>query len=306
MMWNEMKMKDLLKNWDLGKINIMSHQSNILTFISEGDAFYLKRRKRTSLCERLEEYLITQYLVGNGIPVETPLLTKQGEVSIVTGGSCYSLYASLEGTSIPKSSMITSDQFFLLGKYLAGLHLTLEKYPHKKDTVLWDVYGNMKSWLSIPNPDLNAWAGRVYGEIEPYERVYNQLTLQLVHSDVHLGNFLWHENVISGLVDFEKIREASRVGDIAYMITSILRDTSRKVDSSLFIEKIHLFLKGYSIKQPLSDTEIRSIPPLVILFLLQYTLYYSRQGLDQTVEWCVKKVDDLIADKKYLALLTDF
>ncbi|WP_175988137.1 phosphotransferase enzyme family protein [Bacillus sp. Marseille-Q1617] len=299
-------MIDLLPNWNLEKVNIISLQSNIMKVTSGGNTFYLKKRNGTSSTERLEEYLITQYLVRKGFPVETPLLTNKGEVFINSDESFYSLYASLDGTSFYNSSFVTSQHSFSLGVYLARFHQALERYPYKKETAVWNVYGYLKSWLSVPNPELNEWGKRVYAGIAQHERLYEQLPPQLVHSDLHLRNFLWQGQDISGLVDFERIRIAPRVADIAYLITSILRDTGRQSDPTHSLKKIHQILKGYTKNKKLRKREILSIPPLVILFFLQYTLFYSQRGHMKEVEYHVNKVDFMISDTRYLESLTDF
>jgi Ser/Thr protein kinase RdoA (MazF antagonist) len=306
MLWIELKMKELLSNWNLEKSTIETYHHTVFKITSQNNTYYLKNRKHSSFTERKEEYRITRYLVNKGFPAETPLLTRYGDSFIVKDEGCYSLYASFEGASPVSTRMMNSEQFFLLGEYLGWFHLTLNACPIKENTAVWDVYGHLKSWLSVYIPGLNDWAGRVYEVIEPYKALYGGLPGQLVHSDVHLRNFLWNENgIITGLIDFERVRQSPRVADIAYLITSIVRDSAMDGDFELPSKKINRLLNGYISRQQLSDAELISLPPLVIVFLLQYTFYYSRQGLEKEAACYVRRINDLVGKTEFKKIVTD-
>jgi Ser/Thr protein kinase RdoA (MazF antagonist) len=306
MLWNDLKMKDLLSNWNLDNSTIETYHPSVFKVTSQNNTYFLKYRKHSSFTERMEEYRITRYLVNKGFPAETPLLTRNGDAFIVTGEGCYSLYTSFEGSSPMSSRMMNSEQFFSLGENLASLHLTLNMCPLKESTAVWDVYGNLKSWLSVYIPGLNDWAGRVYEVIESCETLYGGLPGQLVHSDVHLHNFLWNEDgIITGLIDFERVRQSPRVADIAYLITSILRESAMDREFELRFKKINPLLNGYISRQQLSDGELISLPPLVIVFLLQYTLYYSHQGLEKEAACYVRRINDLVGKTGFNKIVTD-
>ncbi|MEL3971823.1 phosphotransferase [Rossellomorea oryzaecorticis] len=306
MLWIELKMKELLSNWNLENSTIEILHPTVLKVTSHNNTYYLKNRKHSSFTERMEEFRITRYLVNNGFPAETPLLTKHEEAFIAMGEGYHSLYASFEGASPMSSKVMDSAQFFSLGENLAWYHFILNACPIKENTVIWDVYGNLKSWLSVNIHGLNDWAGRVYEVIAPCEALFGGLPLQLVHSDVHLRNVLWdEEGIISGLIDFEKVRQSPRVADIAYLITSILRDSAMDGQFVFPSRKINRLLNGYTSRQHLSDAEVICLPPLIIVFLLQYTLYYSRQGLEQEAACYVRRINDLVGKTEFEEIVTD-
>jgi Ser/Thr protein kinase RdoA (MazF antagonist) len=95
------------------------------------------------------------------------------------------------------------------------------------------------------------------------------------------------------------------VADIAYLITSILRDSAMDGEFELPSKKINLLLNGYISRQQLSDAELRSLPPLVLVFLLQYTLYYSRQGLEQEAACNVRRINDLVGKTGFKKTVID-
>jgi Ser/Thr protein kinase RdoA (MazF antagonist) len=306
MLWIELKMKALLSNWNLENSTIEIHHPTVFKVTSQNNTYYLKNRKHSSFTERMEEFRITRYLVNNGFPAETPLLTKNEEAFIAIGEGYYSLYASFEGTLPMSSREMNSAHFFSLGENLAWFHFILDACPLKENTAVWDVYGNLKSWLSVNIHGLNDWAGRVYEVIEPCETLFGGLPGQLVHSDVHLRNFLWNEDgIINGLIDFERVRQSPRVADIAYLITSILRDSAMDGEFELPSKKVNGLLNGYISRQQLSDAELISLPPLVIVFLLQYTFYYSRQGLEKEAACYVRRINDLVGKTGFKKIVPD-
>ncbi|KSU62072.1 hypothetical protein AS034_08030 [[Bacillus] enclensis] len=301
---NELKMKGLLTHWNIGNVQLLEHRKNIKKFIFEGSTFFLKERKGTSSWERTEEYRITQYLIRNGINVETPLLNISGEPYVKGDGNFYSLYASLEGNPLQVCKEACCGQFIRIGEYLSRFHLALGKCPFEQSTRVWDVFNYSKSWLSEAAPELSMWAAEVYGEISTYELIYKQLPLQLVHSDVHVRNFLWRKDGSIGLVDFERIRLAPRIGDLAYIITSLLRNSNSPMDFHHLHSQMKELIRGYTYNQGLSDEESVLLPHLVILFLLQYTLYYSQLGFVKASIFHKNSVEYLISDKEYLEALT--
>ncbi|XXM74038.1 phosphotransferase enzyme family protein [Lysinibacillus sphaericus] len=277
---------------------------NLMKFTSEGRTFYLKERKGTSSWERTEEYRITQFLIVNGVNVETPILNNRGEPYVKEGGSYYSLYASLEGEPLQVSIEGCCGQFIRLGEYLAGFHLALGKCPFEQSTQVWDLFNYFKSWISESNSELTEWAGKVYEEISSYEVTYKRLPLQLVHSDAHLRNVLWKGDEILGLVDFERIRQSPRIGDLAYIIASLLRYSGSIIDLHHFFRNIRELMRGYTLNLGISEEEASLLPHLVILILLQYTMYYSQQGYVKAAVFHKESIDYLMGDKDYVEALT--
>jgi Ser/Thr protein kinase RdoA (MazF antagonist) len=300
----EYKMITLLSNWGLENARIVSRHSNVWKVDSGKSTFYLKRRTQTSIFERWEEFQVTQYLVGNGVFAETPILTENGAPFIIWEDSFYSLYASLNGDSLQHFHMITPDQCYIIGGYLGRCHQVLMTYPVKEKTAVWDVFGHMEGWLSIGQTELKEWAVKVYNSIVSLEE-YVQMPYQLVHSDVHLGNFIWGEHEISGLVDFERIRRSPRIADVSYFITGLLRNSFTDGDAGGLFNKINLFLKGYSWRQMLDEKEFISLYPLIMLFLLQYTLFYSFNGFLKEASSMETLVCSLSDRKEFMESLTD-
>jgi Ser/Thr protein kinase RdoA (MazF antagonist) len=299
MMRNELKMKGILSQWNIGEVKLMKYRMNIMKITSGGRTFYLKERRGTTPWERMEEYRITRFLIKNGVNAETPILNNRGDPYTEKGGSYYSLYESLGGNPVKDVNADGSGRLFRLGKYLSGFHFTLDKCPFEKETRVWDLFDYLKGWLFDRGSGLNEWAGKVYGEISSYEIMYRRLPSQLVHSDAHLKNVLWRGDEILGLVDFERIRQSPRIGDLAYLIASSLRDSGSTFEFQNFHRRVRELIRGYTINLALSDDEAAILPHLVILILLQYAMFYANQGYAKAAFFHKKSIDYLIDDKDY-------
>lgn len=51
---------------------------------------------------------------------------------------------------------------------------------------------------------------------------YDRLPRQLIHRDVHFGNFLFDHGEFSGYIDFDLSQKNIRIFDICYFLTGLL------------------------------------------------------------------------------------
>ena len=86
----------------------------------------------------------------------------------------------------------------------------------------------------------------------------------LTHQDIHRTNVLFKGNKLIGILDFENLKMAPRINDIAYITKSLLFNNDR-LDKRIF----NLFLKEYERISPLTDKERDSILP----YLAEYNCY---------------------------------
>ncbi|MCA1056530.1 phosphotransferase [Rossellomorea aquimaris] len=296
-------MIELGSYWKLDEYELAGDHLNVLRVLSHGNSFYLKCRNSTSKKERLEEYRITNYLVERGVSVETPILTMDGQSFIESGDAHYSLYRTMRGSSTPNGSMIPPVSFSILGEYLSAFHSALMAYPMDADTPVWDLNGNLQKWLSVVAPEKEGWAYRISRMLSPYEALYGRLPVQLVHSDMHLRNFIWDGDRLCGMVDFERVRQAPRLADIAYLLVSLLRDYGGELESIGLARRIRNFIKGYTVNLPLSDEEQALLQPLGTNILLQYALFYSRNGFEEESDCHVRMIDSLIDGEYFSSII---
>lgn len=63
---------------------------------------------------------------------------------------------------------------------------------------------------------------------------YDMLPRQLIHRDVHFGNFLFDHGEFSGYIDFDLSQKNIRIFDICYFLTGLL---SSQIGSGLDTEE---------------------------------------------------------------------
>ncbi|OOM81514.1 homoserine kinase [Clostridium puniceum] len=60
--------------------------------------------------------------------------------------------------------------------------------------------------------------------LDKLNRCYNKLQRQLIHRDLHLGNFLFNNCEFSGYIDFDLSQKNIRIFDICYFLLRLLID----------------------------------------------------------------------------------
>lgn len=288
----------ILSNWNVNPtfIETLNLHPNVTKVNARGETFYLKKRGDPSIENRLEEYYLTSFLLENRNNVESPLLTRSHQPFIKEGQHFYSLYEALDGAPLHEYSVCS---LINAGEYLSNLHLTLENYfPHNEITC-WNIEEHIRQWMDeLGSTPVGRWGRGILSILDGWTILYNQIPHQLVHSDCNPGNILIKEEVVTGIIDFERIRMAPRIADIGYFIAGMLKDMV-KVDREVTFDYINVFLRGYDQRGALADEEKEVLSLLVLIFLLQYTFYYDQRGYSEIVSSFIPFIDDLAVSKKY-------
>ena len=76
--------------------------------------------------------------------------------------------------------------------------------------------------------------------------VYEKLPKQLIHRDVHFGNFLFSHGEFSGYIDFDLSQRNMRVFDMAYFLAGLLtNENGSKLQENEWLQIIHSVISGY-------------------------------------------------------------
>lgn len=60
--------------------------------------------------------------------------------------------------------------------------------------------------------------------VDRLEKLYDKLPVQLIHRDVHLGNFLYDNGKFSGYIDFDLSQRNMRIFDLCYFMLGLLSE----------------------------------------------------------------------------------
>ncbi|MGM0753284.1 MAG: phosphotransferase enzyme family protein [Bacillota bacterium] len=289
---------DLLLNWKIHPSSIENVEShpNVYKLRSREKTFYLKKRLNSSVEKRMEELLLTSFLLEKGITVERPMLTVSHQPFVKQFQVFYSLYQALEGLPVQFYSFTSLEG---VGTYLSQLHSRLKQYTCKYEVEEWKVETHLREWISGQDSKMiERWGEGFLGRLNEWSFSYRKLSHQLVHSDCHPRNILMKEGRVTGVIDFERIRKAPRIADVCYFLAGMLKDQVKQREDEQF-ESIHAFMEGYQSDGTLTQEEKGLMPFLVIIFLLQYTFYYNQKGYSHVVSTYIPFINRLVKSGVY-------
>lgn len=267
------KITQVIRNWGLENEDIKQIYN---TTWQVGDEYVLKVYQNLSMLER--NLKILQILDNMDIPVGKIVPTKDMEQYI----SCNDLFCFLS-RKLPGSNIVRIGNdgklAFTMGGIIADLHMAFTKCEDAD--VFWNnsLLDEMNGWVKS-NLEKEDWK---YISREEYEKVvsklavvYDKLPVQLIHRDVHFGNFLFEEGKFSGYIDFDLSQRNIRILDICYFLLGLL---SEEVKLEITREQWFIIVKnvfaGYESKVELTADEKYAIPYVMECIELLFVSYFE-------------------------------
>lgn len=219
---------------------------------------------------------ISEILLNCAIPVAKTVHTKTGETFVEYRNVYFLMSKKLQGNNIAdiKDKTIA----WKMGCAIAQLHRAFLKC--ETEVQFWDnsLLDEMKGWIreSLTN---NGW--RIISEeeysktVELLEGVYDYLPRQLIHRDVHFGNFLFFEGNLSGYIDFDLSQRNIRIFDICYFLTGLLAEETDDAFTKMeWIENAKSVIAGYESIIHLSEKEKSAIPCVMECIEILFIAYF--------------------------------
>ena len=165
---------------------------------------------------------IAEILLDCAIPVAKTVLTKNGEKYVEHKKHYFLMSKKLQGNNI--SDMKDKTIAWKMGCAIAKLHRAFIKC--EREVEFWDnsLLKEMKGWIreNLANNEWKILNEEDYSNtVELLESVYDYLPKQLIHRDVHYGNFLFCEGNLSGYIDFDLSQRNIRIFDICYFLAGL-------------------------------------------------------------------------------------
>ena len=210
------------------------------------------------------------------IPVSEIVLTKTGEKYIEYGNTYFLMSRKLQGSNI--TDIKDKVMAYKMGCAIAQLHrafLTCEK-----EIEFWDnsLLKEMTGWVkdTLINNDWQIVTEDEYSKtVALLDNVYDYLPKQLIHRDVHFGNFLFFEGNLSGYIDFDLSQRNIRIFDICYFLTGLLaEETDDAFTKYEWIENIKAVIAGYESITALSAEEKNAIPCVMECIEILFVAYF--------------------------------
>ena len=165
-----------------------------------------------------------------------------------------------------------------MGHAIARLHRAFTKC--EKEVEFWNnsLLDEMKGWIleTLTNNQWNIIQETEYSKaVDLLESVYDCLPKQLIHRDVHFGNFLFSEGKLSGYIDFDLCQRNIRIFDICYFLTGLLaEETEDAFTKAEWLENLKSVLAGYESIIHLSEKEKSAIPCVMECIEILFAAYF--------------------------------
>ena len=107
------------------------------------------------------------------------------------------------------------------------------------------------------------------------EKNYDKLPMQLIHRDVHFGNFLFHEGEFSGYIDFDLSQKNIRIFDLCYFLLGLLcEEEKRTLSLEEWLEIGKRVFAGYAEYVKLSKEELQAVPYVMEAIELLFAAWF--------------------------------
>ncbi len=227
--------------------------------------------------EQLERNIkISEILSDCEIPVAKTVPTALGDQYAECQGHYFWISKKLKGSNI--SNMKDKAVAREMGCAIAQLHAAFLRC--EGEVGFWDnsLLKEMKGWVR-ENLVKNEWEiirEEEYGKaVEALESVYDSLPKQLIHRDVHFGNFLFFEGKFSGYIDFDLNQRNIRIFDICYFLSGLLAEETEDAFTKMeWIDIAGMVLAGYESVIQLSENEKKAIPCVMECIEILFAAYY--------------------------------
>jgi Ser/Thr protein kinase RdoA (MazF antagonist) len=259
-----------------------SLRSPKMVIVSECGKFLLKRRPkgRDDLYHVAFAHRIVNYLSEQGYAVTRLVGTcEDGNTVLQIDKHIYELFEFVSGSRYDNSAEATKDagrQLALLHRHLAGFGMEykgLQGSFHDSSSV--------RVHLKNTGGKVTAGASNSLGKIAEYLSIlYNASSVrvnelgfdgwdkQIVHGDWHPGNMLFNEHKLVGVLDFDSVRIASIVTDIAngMLQFSIVAGRPNPTEWPSYLDQAKLvqFLNGYREVIELEKDQLDCLADLMI------------------------------------------
>ncbi len=244
--------------------------------------FLLKRRPkgRDDLDRVAFAHAVQRHLAARSFPVTSLLITSDERKTVLNvDNHIYELFSYVSGARCDGSAEATQDA----GRQLANLHQRLGDFAHDYEPFRASFHDSttVRQHLKMIRTDRRAGSAPRTGAVTEsllirYDRSakrvntlgYDTWRRQVVHGDWHPGNLLFSNRKVVGVVDFDSIRIAPPVTDLAngMLQFSIVGDHPDPAEwpDAFDEERLFLFLDGYREIVKVSKRKLYALVDLMI------------------------------------------
>lgn len=244
-----------------------------------GDSYVLKVYSDQAMLERNLKLL--RVLDEMNIPVGKIVVTRDDWQYVSNNHSFYFLSEKLSGNSIVRIDNF-ADTALTMGEIIAELHIALRKCENMDEFWENSLLDEINGWVKKNFEERN-WNYITREEFEQttanLRDLYDMLPMQLIHRDVHFGNFLFVDGKFSGYIDFDLSQRNIRIFDLCYFLLGLLSEQGKlEVTEEQWFEFAKNAFIGYESKLKLSEAERKAVPYVMECIELLCVSYFESVG----------------------------
>ncbi len=278
----KMMIKEILNEWHFTKekenVEVLKQISHATWSVNE--SFIVKEYEDLNQMQR--NIKMHTILLERGIPVPRIVPLVDGSMYYQKEDKFYIATTKLEGKNIVGIGQMGSKWFYDFGQILAKLHVAFCEV--EKEMSIWNnnMLEEMEGWVTQNidkyNPEYLIQSD-VYETIFQLRKVYQILPRQLIHRDVHLGNFLFDQKQFSGYIDFDLSQSNIRIFDICYFLLGLLCPNDHNhVGNKEWFGIVKQVVEGYDNVVSLSRVERQAISCVMKNIELLFVAYFLGIG----------------------------
>lgn len=269
------KIKDILSNWNIESMEVKQIYDTVWEL---GGKYVLKVYDNIQMLER--NIKISAILEDMGIPVGKIITGKNNTAFFCDEKYYYVLQERLPGSNIVNAREALAIGYDM-GRIIAKLHLAFKKCEATGEFWNNSLLAEMKGWIKDTLKN-GGWKlvdeNRFNVTVKRLEDVYDKLNVQLIHRDVHFGNFLFSEGKFSGYIDFDLSQKNIRIFDLCYFLTGLLsEEEALKLTGEEWFKMLTDVFKGYESIIKLTKEEKAAVPYVMKSIELLFAAWFINQ-----------------------------
>ena len=223
---------------------------------------------------------IMKLLRSMGIPTAEIIDLENGDGYAHDGNRYYILTRKLPGSNV--TDIRDKKLAGKMGEAIGRLQLALQKCDNqlacREGSLLQEINGWVREELVK-----NGWKWVAEEEFcqaaATLESVYDELPRQIIHRDVHFGNFLFDKGEFSGYIDFDLTQKNIRIFDICYFLSGLLtEDGGYGLNLAEWLDTVKAVMSGYGRFIILTDAEKNAMPCVMECIELLFVSYFAGIG----------------------------
>ena len=243
-----------------------------------GEAYVLKVYDNLGNLER--NIRILSILSDLGVSVGKLVSTRCDRNYAEDAENYYILMERLSGKPIVSVEQLEAVSLYM-GRIIGELHKAFLECEEQEDFRENSLLAEMKGWIAdaLENDGWTLVSKDLFEDtLENLEKLYADLPVQLIHRDVHFGNFLFEGESFCGYIDFDLSQRNIRIFDLCYFMLGLLcEEEILQVTEEKWFQVLGDVFRGYMGVNELLPQELQAVPYVMKSIELLFAAWFLGQ-----------------------------